>query len=168
YELLSFRPPFVGKDKKALMQEVLEKEPPRPSKIAKRKVPTELEAICMKALSKKKRDRYPSARDLYADVENFIHHRPVQALPAGPLRRLMKWLQRNRTIFYSILFVLAVLLFLSPLFHTAIKVTLLVAALMGAAIYSLVFYQEGKQEIAALKQKIRKLEKQKEEWQRKR
>ena len=50
----------------------------------------------MKCLEKDPRHRYGSAEALARDLEDWIDHRPIRARPAGPVRRSVQWMQRNR------------------------------------------------------------------------
>ena len=61
YELLTLRPIFEGRDRKELMRQIADDDPPRPRSVVPA-VPAELETIVLKALRKEPSDRYPSAR----------------------------------------------------------------------------------------------------------
>lgn len=159
YEILTFLPPFVGKEKKDLVQDVLTADPPRPSTIARRKVPYELEAICLKALSKDKNRRYQTALELYEDVENFLAHRPVLAAPSGPVNRAFKWMQRNKLVFISIFALFTIVLLLSPILGFAMKAALIGAAVIMAAAYTFVFYDEARRRAVQLERKLKSSEK---------
>ena len=60
-------------------------------------VPPTLEAICRKAMAVRQEDRYPSARDLAADVESWLADEPVQGVPEPLARRLGTWERKHRT-----------------------------------------------------------------------
>ena len=73
YAMLCLARPFVGRTKQETLDAVLTGELVAPSRRnPARKVPEGLERICMKALSKKKEDRYPSVAELMAEVENYL------------------------------------------------------------------------------------------------
>jgi serine/threonine-protein kinase len=72
YHCLTGRPPFTG-DVKSLAGQHIHKDPPPPRKLNKRITPA-MEAVIMKALSKKPRDRYLSANAMLDDIE-------VESLP---------------------------------------------------------------------------------------
>jgi serine/threonine protein kinase len=61
-------------------------------------VPRALEAICLKALQPQPQQRYPSARELGADVTRFLEGRAVTAYREGPLERAARVVQRNPTL----------------------------------------------------------------------
>ncbi|MCZ2149787.1 MAG: serine/threonine protein kinase [Bryobacterales bacterium] len=73
-----------------LLRQVLEEEPPRPGAGA------DLDQIVMKSIRKAPSQRYASARELAADLENYMAGRPVAAMPPAKLYRLGKWARRNR------------------------------------------------------------------------
>ncbi|MFN7873911.1 MAG: protein kinase domain-containing protein [Pirellula sp.] len=84
YELLTGSRPFVAKDQEELLECIRNVEV-RPLRQINSSVPKELERICLKALSKKVSDRYPTASDM---AEDLVHWRsaslgtlsaPVQA-----------------------------------------------------------------------------------------
>jgi serine/threonine-protein kinase len=62
-----------------------------------------LEAICLKALAPEKRDRYPGARELAADVTRFREGQAVTAYREGLLERGARVVQRNPTLSVLIL-----------------------------------------------------------------
>jgi len=57
YEMLTSRPPFEGEDPKELVEKIARKEPEPPSKLNP-DVPKELDSVVLKALKKRKEDRY--------------------------------------------------------------------------------------------------------------
>jgi eukaryotic-like serine/threonine-protein kinase len=67
YHCLTGRPPFSG-DVKSLARQHMHKDPPPPRRLNKRITPG-MEAVIMRALSKKPRDRYFSANAMLDDIE---------------------------------------------------------------------------------------------------
>src|ERR671917_1818695 len=67
YHCLTGRPPFSG-DIKSLARQHMHKDPTPPRRLNKRITPA-MEAVIMKALSKKPRDRYSSANAMLDDIE---------------------------------------------------------------------------------------------------
>jgi eukaryotic-like serine/threonine-protein kinase len=67
YHCLTGRPPFTG-DVKSLARQHIHKDPPPPRRLNMRITPA-MEAVIMKALSKKPRDRYFSANAMLDDIE---------------------------------------------------------------------------------------------------
>jgi eukaryotic-like serine/threonine-protein kinase len=81
-------------------QTVCERVPARPSSIAaaqeRRRIATDLDAICLKALEKDPRQRYPTAGHLAADVARYLAGRPVKARTPTTLYRIGKFVRRHR------------------------------------------------------------------------
>ncbi|HEV8044216.1 MAG TPA: protein kinase, partial [Rubrobacter sp.] len=80
YHCLTGRPPFSG-DVKSLARQHIHKDPPPPRRLNKRITPG-MEAVIMKALSKKPRDRYFSANAMLDDMEIDAPPRPAEATEA--------------------------------------------------------------------------------------
>jgi WD40 repeat protein/serine/threonine protein kinase len=94
YELLTGRPPFTGKSKREVLEKVLAQEPAAPSQLQKR-VPRDLEAICLNCLRKEPSKRYPSARHVVRALDCFIQGKPVPGLRTPRWQRVVKWVQRK-------------------------------------------------------------------------
>jgi serine/threonine protein kinase/formylglycine-generating enzyme required for sulfatase activity len=73
YELLTRRRPFGGNgaDREQVFEEIVYREVTPPRKLGVT-IPRELERICLKCLSKRMADRYPSAGDLAEDLRNWL------------------------------------------------------------------------------------------------
>lgn len=97
YQTLTGRPPFRGDTTAKTHQQVLNDEPARPTRL-NRKVPKDLETICLKCLSKASEKRYLSAAALAADLRRFLSGEPIQARPAGRVERVWKWSRRRPAI----------------------------------------------------------------------
>lgn len=95
YELLCFRPVFLGDDQKTLIGDVLSREPTSPRKIASA-VPPELETICLKCLEKSADARYSTGAELAQDLRRFINDLPIAAKRPGPIRRTIKLIRRHK------------------------------------------------------------------------
>jgi len=68
----------------------------------------ELEWIPLKAMRKKRMDRYRSASELADDIENYLNSEPLIAGPLGSGYKLKKFVRRNRTLLVGIAAVLVV------------------------------------------------------------
>ncbi len=75
YEALTLEPPFTGDGPLDVMWAVVDTDVPPPSKRAPERVPDELERICLKAMAKRQRDRYASARAFHDDLEAWLEGR---------------------------------------------------------------------------------------------
>jgi eukaryotic-like serine/threonine-protein kinase len=93
YQLLTGRPPFAGAAPDVMRR--VHDEQPTPLGRLRSGVPRDLATICLKCLRKEPVDRYPSARELADDLRRWLAGEPVRARPAGPLRRLAKWVRRR-------------------------------------------------------------------------
>ena len=56
-----------------------------------------LEAVCLKAMSLRPEDRYPTARALAEDVERWMADEPVSALRESISQRARRWARKHRT-----------------------------------------------------------------------
>jgi serine/threonine-protein kinase len=94
YELLTGRPPFKEDNPLDTLVQVLEREPPLPRRL-NRKIPRELELICLKCLEKSPENRYASALMLARDLERFLAGEPVEVRSPGLAQRLWRWSRRE-------------------------------------------------------------------------
>lgn len=96
FELLTGQPPFSGKTPVETLQQIRECDA-TPPHVQNAGVPRDLSAVCLKALQKSPRDRYPSARELVDDLNRFLAGVPVQAVLPGVLQNIGRQLRRCRT-----------------------------------------------------------------------
>lgn len=94
YELLCGRPPFREESPLDTLVQVLEREPPLPREF-NRRIPRELELICLTCLEKSPDARYQSAAALADDLERFARGEVVEARAPGPAARLWRWARRS-------------------------------------------------------------------------
>ncbi len=87
-------PPFAASSLEGVLHKVLDEEPPPPRKL-RPDLPRDVEVVLLTALEKDPARRYPTAAALAADLRAILEYRPIAARPAGPLRRLGKWVRRN-------------------------------------------------------------------------
>jgi serine/threonine protein kinase/WD40 repeat protein len=97
YELLTGRPPFVGVQPMEILAQVIHQEPVRPSQIVRR-VPTDIQTICLKCLEKNPACRYPTAEALADDLGRFLADQPILARKPSSLERLFRWCRHNRAV----------------------------------------------------------------------
>jgi TolB-like protein/Flp pilus assembly protein TadD len=70
--------------------------PTAPGQVAGSKRVTDLDRVCLTALSSDPARRYPSADAFVADLRRYREDRPVAARPDTPLYRLSKFVERHR------------------------------------------------------------------------
>ena len=94
YELLTGRPAFAADDRATLLKQLANDEPTPPRKL-NAAIPADLETIILKAAAKDPADRYQSARDLAADLRQFLENKTIRARRPGRRERLSKWMRRR-------------------------------------------------------------------------
>jgi serine/threonine protein kinase len=95
YEMLTGTAPFDG----ATPLEILHKtilEDPRHPRQTNPAIDPDLAIICLKCLEKNPAQRYVSALALAEDLERWLRREPIKARRASVLRRVARWVQRNR------------------------------------------------------------------------
>jgi tetratricopeptide (TPR) repeat protein/tRNA A-37 threonylcarbamoyl transferase component Bud32 len=93
YELLTGHRPFDGPTEVQLILHQAQQPPPLSSNI--RRVPRNLEAICLKMLAKDPDKRYSNCRALAADLQNWLNGMPIQARPVPIWERAWLWVKRR-------------------------------------------------------------------------
>ncbi|MFZ1218991.1 MAG: protein kinase [Chthoniobacterales bacterium] len=94
FHLLTGRVPFRGENAFDVLRQAAEHAAPRPRTL-NRRVPADLETICLKCLEKKPAGRYSSATALAEDLGRFIEGRTINARSAGAATYLKRWIGRN-------------------------------------------------------------------------
>ncbi len=97
YTVLTGKPPFDGDSTLQTLDMVRLEQPRAPSRI-NRKVPRDLEIVCLKCLEKEPERRYPSAHALAADLRRFLSGRPIKARRASFLEKSWRWCRRQPSI----------------------------------------------------------------------
>jgi serine/threonine protein kinase/formylglycine-generating enzyme required for sulfatase activity/tetratricopeptide (TPR) repeat protein len=80
YQLLAGRHPFVSTNQQDLFHEI-QSHDPKPMRQIDRGIPRELERICLKCLSKRRTERYPSAADLQEDLDVWLTEASSSQIP---------------------------------------------------------------------------------------
>jgi WD40 repeat protein len=101
YELLAGSLPIRG-DTPADAMRRLAVEEPTPLRQARRGLPRDLEAICLKCLAKRPAQRYVSAQQLADDLRRFLDGRPTVARPLAWWARAGRWCHRRRRGFAAV------------------------------------------------------------------
>jgi formylglycine-generating enzyme required for sulfatase activity/serine/threonine protein kinase len=80
YELLVGRRPFAASSRNELYTEI-QAHDPKPPRLIDRRVPRELERICLKCMSKRRTDRYSTTDDLREDLLAWLGKEPATQVP---------------------------------------------------------------------------------------
>ncbi len=83
YAVLARKQPFAGDSAMEVLMKVCTEEPP-PPRTLNPEIPAEVETIILKAMAKKREDRYPSAGALAEDLRRYLTHQPIAARPPAP------------------------------------------------------------------------------------
>lgn len=102
YFLLAGRAPFESTPMADALEEATRRRAPRPRQINSR-VPKAIEAVCLKAMSEPRADRYASAEEVAADVVRFLDGQPVSAYRENVFEKAGRWIGKNRFIVLLIL-----------------------------------------------------------------
>ena len=97
YELLTGQPLFRAETPLQAVQQVMEREPERPSRINPR-IDRNLETVCLKCLNKDPKRRYASASALAEDLECWLVSKPIQARPVTSAERAWLWCRRKPVV----------------------------------------------------------------------
>lgn len=101
YELLTGKTPYRGAQQELLRQ--ILSEPPIPPRALRSDIPKDLEAVCMKCLSKEGSDRYESAQALADDLNRFLNGEVLRGIAEPLPHRIWKWLYRHRRNVISVM-----------------------------------------------------------------
>jgi tRNA A-37 threonylcarbamoyl transferase component Bud32 len=97
YEMLAGQPPVKGQDPYEIIAKVQRGEFPHPRQW-RADVPRPLEAICLKAMALKPKERYATAKELAGDVEHWLADETVSAF-AEPWRvRAGRWSRKHKAV----------------------------------------------------------------------
>jgi serine/threonine-protein kinase len=102
YEALTGQAPFRGASRASLLRSVRTCEPVPPSRLRHGLSP-DLEAVCLRCLSKEPGQRYASAADLADDLTRWLEGRPTVARPLGRLGRMWRAVRRRPLLAVALL-----------------------------------------------------------------
>jgi tetratricopeptide (TPR) repeat protein/predicted Ser/Thr protein kinase len=94
YEMLTGRAPYGGGAPVDVLMRVLTDEPVAPRR-SDRRIPRDLETICLKALAKAPERRYTTVRALLEDVRRFESGQPILARRPGLVARGLRFVRRH-------------------------------------------------------------------------
>jgi serine/threonine protein kinase len=105
YELLALRPAYAATDRQELLRQIAFEEPAPIRKLG-RGIPTELDTIIGKAITKNPEERYQSANALANDLRAFLEDRPIKAKPPTWREQAAKWRRRHPAAVWAATFCL--------------------------------------------------------------
>lgn len=111
YELVTGEQPYTASNSVQVLRKIIEGPPPRPSYLQPL-LSRDLETIILKAMSRERRDRYPSAEAMAADLRRLRTGRRIRARRMHPLTPLWRATWRRRRLLMTtalISFVVAVI-----------------------------------------------------------
>jgi serine/threonine-protein kinase len=94
YHVLCGQPPFNGKSVAEILANVQKGNFPKPRSIVA-EVPLGLEAICLKAMALKSKDRYQTPRQVADDLEHWLADEPVAACPESVHQKVARNFRKN-------------------------------------------------------------------------
>jgi len=97
YFLLTRRPPYESGGATDAHEQAGARRPARPRQ-SDPKIPRAIEAVCLKAMSDNREDRYASAEEIAGDVVRFLDGEPVSAYRENFFEKAGRWLNKNRFI----------------------------------------------------------------------
>lgn len=97
YHMLTGHAPREGRSVEEIIKLARHAAPPLPRQV-KAGVPCALEAICLKAMARDRKNRYAGALELAADVQRFLAGAPVLAYPEPMLARVWRWCKQHRRV----------------------------------------------------------------------
>ena len=107
YELLTLEPPFPGQQRDQIIGQILHKDPVPPRR-KNRRVPVDLETICLKAMDKDPDRRYQTAGQMSKDLHRFVNRYAILAGESGPVGRTVKWMRRYPSTSFLLLLLVVV------------------------------------------------------------
>ena len=97
YEALTLERAFDGDTLHQISERVIFHDPPEPRSL-RSKVPRDLSVICVKALQKRRSDRYADMQAFADDLWRWLKHEPIVAQPPGLVDRALKWTRRHPVV----------------------------------------------------------------------
>ncbi|MEZ6063049.1 MAG: serine/threonine-protein kinase [Planctomycetaceae bacterium] len=94
YRCLTGQVPVVGDSPLETLKLIGSVEIAPPSRLCRR-IPADLDVICLKCLRSDALDRYETAQALADDLNRFLEGQPIQARPTSVFARTVKWARRR-------------------------------------------------------------------------
>jgi serine/threonine protein kinase len=94
YEFLCLRPPYTGETREQVISQIREGKLRRPHRIDRR-IPHDLETVCLKAMHRDPGHRYQSAGEMADDLRRFVRRFAIRARRASMMSLAVKFVQRH-------------------------------------------------------------------------
>jgi serine/threonine protein kinase len=94
HELLTGCTPHSGDNDVEIMRRIID-EPATATALQSRRVPRDLQTICLKTLHRDPSQRYETAGALSADLRRFLGGEPIHARQVGRIERFARWCRRR-------------------------------------------------------------------------
>ncbi len=118
YEAITGHRPFDGETRARILTGICTTDPTRPRRWDKR-IPLDLEVICLKAMEKNPTRRYSSAAAMADDLRRFAGSRPILSRRNGPFNITMKWVRRHPAVTTAITATAGAVILGAGLIHSA-------------------------------------------------
>src|SRR4030042_5058401 len=102
--MLTLQPPFQGVRRDQVIAQIIGKEPKLLRSI-NRRIPQDLETICLKMMEKDPDKRYQTAGSVAEDLRRYVNRFGISARRVGVVGRVVRWAKRNRATAASLCFV---------------------------------------------------------------
>lgn len=103
YEVLTHENLVWGITKEDVLEKITTQDAISPRKRAPhRKIPPELDAICLRAIQRLPENRYRSLVEMVDDLRAYLLHERVQAYRYSPLEHFINWAQRHTLLSVAI------------------------------------------------------------------
>ncbi|HTF56613.1 MAG TPA: serine/threonine-protein kinase [Planctomycetota bacterium] len=100
YAILSRKTPFQAETAMDILMKVCNEEPVPPRK-HNPEIPSDIETIILKAMQKKKEDRYSSSQALADDLKRFIANEEIEATRPGFMTHIVRKAKRHKSAFVA-------------------------------------------------------------------
>ncbi len=97
YEMVTGKLPFGGTSLQDILNAITDKDPAPPTSYQK-KLHADVETVILKTLEKDPAKRYPSMRDLAADLGRILDAEPIEARRPGLASRTMRRVVKHKTL----------------------------------------------------------------------
>jgi tetratricopeptide (TPR) repeat protein len=94
YELLTGAVPYAAENEAETLHKI-QHDPVPVSPLQRRRVPQDLQAICLKCLHKSPAQRYETAGAVATDLRRFLNNEPISARATSRAERIVRWCQRR-------------------------------------------------------------------------